>query len=545
MTAKKTSAKGAASANQESLKNLFEVDSSFRDILLLSNDWVWEIDTEGRFTFTSGQIREILGYEPEEVIGKRVSEIFDPISKDETESALMKIISQGKPIINRVNWNIAKGGRKVCLVTNGLPIFNEKKEIIGYRGVDKDITREKVAEEKLRREIEEKMRFAAELEQAKEKVEKESKTKTLFLTKMSNEVRTPLNGIIGTSTLLKETRLDFEQREFLDIIEVSANNLLSIINDILDISKIEAGNINIEKRNFNLIEVLNEIERLLSFKAREKRIGFSVEIKPGFPKYGKGDPFRLKQVLINFTNNAIKFTKQGSVKIVAEKLKETKKSVHLKFSVVDTGVGISEERQKHLLDDYNNEITIKRKPGGTGLGLLISKKIVDLLNGEIGFESTFGKGSTFWFSVILDLGDQPQPKPMERPSKVDGLKGKKLSILVVEDNVINQKVVMVNLKQLGHDVEIAVNGKMAVELFKNNKYDLILMDIQMPVMDGLTATREIRRIEKENKVSKNITIIAVTANAMKEDRDKCMAAGMDDYITKPFKTEDLEIALRK
>jgi CheY-like chemotaxis protein len=243
-------------------------------------------------------------------------------------------------------------------------------------------------------------------------------------------------------------------------------------------------------------------------------------------------------------NNAIKFTKKGSVTLEIEKTKQINHKINLLFRIIDTGTGISEEGQKRLFQEFSQtDISITRKYGGTGLGLIISKKLSKLMGGEIGVESKIGKGSTFWFTVVLETGSEIKKESEKKSMKEEQKIKKRLSILVAEDNVINQKVAMINLKQLGHDVEIAVNGKMAVDMYSKNKYDLILMDIQMPVLDGIEATKEIRKIEKENNVSDKIKIVAITANAMKEDKNKCLSAGMDDYITKPFKSEDMERAL--
>ncbi|MDZ7742944.1 MAG: response regulator [Bacteroidota bacterium] len=510
----------------------------FRDILLISNDWIWEIDPEGRYTFTSGQIKEILGYSPQEIIGKKVFEIFDPASGKETEKELKKIFAEGKPIINRINWNIAKDGRRVCLLTNGIPVFDENNNIIAYRGADKDITHLKETEKKLTRESEKRKKAEMELDDAIRESREVSQSKSLFLAKMSNEIRTPLSGIIGTAALLKETQLSAEQLDFLEIIDISANNLLSIVKDILDISRIEAGKIQLEKKNFNLVEVLNDIERLLAYKSKDKNIGFSVDLKTGLPKYVKGDPLRLKQVLINLTHNAIKFTKQGSVKITAENISSHPKESKILFSVTDTGIGMPEKLSRSLFGMLSQN-DMAGKFQGIGLGLLIAKKIIDLVQGEIGVESTEGKGSRFWFSISFEVGESPGIHPMEVPVEEKKNGKKKFNILVAEDNTINQKVAMATVRQLGHDVEVAVNGKMALELFRNNEYDFILMDVQMPVMDGIAATKKIREMEKEKGRNKKVIIVAVTANAMKEDREKCLASGMDHYITKPFKTEDL------
>ena len=536
--------KGKTSFAHKKKKSVNADDSQekFRDILLLSNDWIWEIDAAGRYVFTSGQIREILGYKPEEIIGMKVFDIFDPAEKERTTRELKKIFAERKPIINRINWNISKSGKKVCLVTNGIPLYDENGRFKGYRGVDKDITARKKAEQEFIDEIESHKNAKEELLKSKKKVDRASYSKSFFLSRMSHEIRTPLNGIIGTSMLLKESSLSVEQRDFLEIIETSANNLLSIVNNILDISKIEAGKIELERKRFNLVEMLNEIERLPGIHSHEKKLKFSVEIKPGVPKFLVGDVFRLKQILINLTGNAIKFTRQGSVKIIAGLESETDEEVELLIAVVDTGIGIPHKRQHNLFREYSQaDPSTSPKYGGTGLGLLISKMLTEIMGGEIGLESEVDKGSRFWFRIPLQKAEMPEPARLVKPlGEEEAYSGNKIKILVVEDNLINQKVAMMNLTQKGHQVEIAVNGKMAIEFFRHNHYDLILMDIQMPVMDGITATREIRKLEEERNEKNPVKIIAITANAMKEDREKCLAAGMNAHITKPFSYEDIE-----
>ena len=529
----------------DNIGNLQEHEIKLRDLLLISNDWIWEIDINGIFIFTSKQIEKILGYKPDEIIGKHISYIFLPEDKEKISKEISNLIAEEKPFKNRVNWNLSKDGRKVCLKTNGIPFFDKNGNLIGYLGVDKDITKEKLYEEELIKEIAERKKTEIKLIKTKEEAEAATFSKSLFLAKMSHEIRTPMNGIIGTIDILKDTILTGEQKDFLDIIDVSANNLLSIINDILDISKIEAGKVELENKNFNLYIIVDEIIKLLSFKASEKSLIIHKNISQEVPEFVIGDFVRLKQIIINLMNNAIKFTKKGSITLEIEKTKQVNNKIHLLFRIIDTGTGISEEGQKRLFQEFSQaDISITRKYGGTGLGLIISKKLSKLMDGEIGVESKIGTGSTFWFTVVLETGSEIKKESEKKPMKEKQEISKKLSILVAEDNVINQKVAMINLKQLGHNVEIAVNGKMAVDMYNKNKYDLILMDIQMPVLDGIEATKEIRKIEKENNVSDKIKIVAITANAMKEDKNKCLSAGMDDYITKPFKSEDMDRALQ-
>jgi CheY-like chemotaxis protein len=314
---------------------------------------------------------------------------------------------------------------------------------------------------------------------------------------------------------------------------------LTIINDILDISKIEAGQITLEDIDFNLHNIIHETIKLLKPKAREKGIRYSAKIDGSVPMYAKGDPIRLKQIVINLANNAIKFTNKGSVHITVETLKFD--TVHRKylFKVIDTGIGIPESASPRIFAEYLQvDDATSRKFGGTGLGLSIAKKLVELMNGKIGFESTVGIGSTFWFTTELLIGKEP-PYSLQDKDTIYLDDKDTYSILIAEDNLINQKVVIATLKKMGHRMEIADDGKIAFEMHKKNHYDVILMDIQMPVMDGFESTRLIREWEKEMGFEKPVNIIAMTANAMKDDRDKCLNAGMDNYISKPFKASEL------
>ncbi len=393
--------------------------------------------------------------------------------------------------------------------------------------------------QQLRQQINERQKLEGELRKAKEKAEATTKTKSDFLASMSHEIRTPMNGIIATASLLKNTDLNDTQKDYVDIIDYSANNLLTIINDILDISKIEAGQITLEHIDFNLHNVINETLKLLKPKAREKEIRFEAHIDESVPLYAKGDPIRLKQIVINLANNAIKFTSEGSVKIEVETIEKADSYRKYLFKVVDTGIGIPKAAHDKLFKEYlQAEISTSRKFGGTGLGLSISKKLVELMQGEIGFESEEGKGSTFWFTARLAIGKEP-PYDLSDPEAIGNGENHKLRILIAEDNLMNQKVVIATLKNLGHKLEVADNGRIALDMHKKTPYDVILMDVQMPVMDGFESTALIRKWEQQNGNTNKVRIIAMTASAMKEDREKCLEAGMDEYISKPFKALEL------
>ena len=396
------------------------------------------------------------------------------------------------------------------------------------------------------RNITERKKFEAELIKAKDIAESATKSKSRFLANMSHEIRTPMNGIIGMANILKTTKLNSEQQDHLNLISISANNLLAIINDILDLSKIESDQLTMENIDFDLIENINDIIKILQIKTNEKGIDLKINYTNNIPQFIKGDPVRLNQIILNLINNAIKFTEKGSVEVFVSKISENTNKIKLHFKIIDTGIGISKEGQKKLFKEFSQVYSYTtRKHGGTGLGLAISKKLSEKMNGEIGVESELGKGSTFWFTVEVEIGSSPEKLGSEI-SELNNIEvGKSLKILIAEDNLINQKVAKMTLEKLGHIVDLAENGEIAVEKFLANEYDIILMDVQMPVMNGIDATRQIRKIEEAINKSKGIRIVAMTANVMKQDKEEYLASGMDDFVSKPFKINELINILEK
>ncbi len=520
---------------------LRESEERLRSLIESTCDWVWEVDVRGVYTYSSPKVKDLLGYEPEEILGKRPFDFMPAEEANRVRTAFVAIAEGRRAFYRLENSNLHKHGRLVVLETSGMPIFDAHGKLRGYRGIDRDITERKRAEEELHR--------------AKETAEAASRAKSEFLAVMSHEIRTPMNGIIGMTELALDTELTFEQREYLDAVKESADALLTLIDDILDFSRIEAGKLSLGLEPFDLGDTLDRALKALAIRAQQKGLELVCHVRAGVPLALVGDPGRLRQVVINLVGNAIKFTQRGEVVLSVRLDSQTADGAELHFTVRDTGIGIPLEQQRRIFEAFvQADSSAARQHGGAGLGLSISSRLVSMMNGRIWVESEVGIGSTFHFTARFGLLKDPAARPAAvKEMRLRGLPrlappivgneepnlnaSQAWRVLLAEDNSVNQAVVMRLLERRGHSVTLATDGRQVINALEAAKFDLVLMDIQMPGMDGIEATAAIR--EKERPSGLHVPIIALTAHAMKGDRERCLAAGMDGYLAKPIHEKDL------
>ncbi len=488
--------------------------------------------------FCNPAFESMFRYRQADIIGKSLLKLITNSEVRSEVATNREDLWKGK-VIHTVSKRARSDGSLVDVEAFSVPLGpsgHRTGAVMQYQ----DITERKRAEEALLR--------------AKDAAEAASRTKSEFLANMSHEIRTPMNGIIGMTELTLDTELTPEQREYLGLVQTSADSLLKLINDILDFSKIEAGKVDVEKIEFPFQRSLDETLKSLAVRARQKNVELTWRVAPGIPEYLRGDAGRLRQILVNLVGNAVKFTARGEIEVSVEAESESDANVLLHFQVRDSGIGIPKEKQEMIFEAFTQvDSSTTRNYGGTGLGLAITSQLVHLMGGKIWVESEPGRGSIFHFTSCFELtGAVPRtaasrdpeairPLPLRAavPSTPQAAQGMK--VLLAEDNAVNRRLTIALLQKRGHHIAAAENGQQALDALERENFDLVLMDVQMPVLDGLDAIRAIRA--KEQSSGLHLPIIALTAHAMKGDRERCLASGADDYVTKPIRTPDLLAAI--
>lgn len=492
--------------NQERLQSILDNATSLMYIK----------DLDGRYLLTNKQFKEALNVNDHAIIGKTDFDFTDHGRAQRFKDTDDEVIRTGRPVEIEETIETFDGEHNILIIK--FPLLNAQNKIYGISGIGTDIT--------------ERVRYQEQLIYAKKIAEDAKKLQEQFLANMSHEIRTPMNGIQGMTDLLMETKLTDEQMDFAKTIKRSSDNLLVIINDILDFSKIQAGKLTIEKIDFKLNEVVDNIKAIFKYRVHEKGLIFNLNVEEAVPATLNGDPYRLNQILVNLVGNAVKFTHTGGVDVSISIEKTMAHEIFLNFAITDTGIGIETDKINEIFESFTQaSVETARKYGGSGLGLAITRQLLELQRGTISVSSKINVGTTFTFCIPYSYSKTNTPLFFSGKDIVNYhslLDGKRF--LVAEDNEVNQKVIRHVLQKAGGIVDIANNGLEAVKfLEKDSEYDLIIMDLQMPEMDGYAATKYIR-----NELKLTIPIIAMTASALKGEKTKCLEIGMNDYLSKPF-----------
>jgi PAS domain S-box-containing protein len=498
-----------------------------RSLIESNIDALMTTDPAGIITDVNKQMEALTGCTRDELIGAPFKDCFtDP---ERAEAGIRRVLSE-KSITDYELTARARDGKQTVVSYNATTFYDRSRKLQGVFAAARDVTERK--------------RVEAELQQAKADAESASRTKSDFLASMSHEIRTPMNAIMGIADLLAKTSLTPEQDKFVQIFRRSGDNLLNLINDILDLSKVEASQLDLERTGFSLSDHLEKVIEMVAPRAHEKGLTLVCEIAPKVSNDLVGDPTRLRQVLLNLLGNAIKFTASGTVSLKVEPQKDSAVPTALRFTVSDTGIGIADDKLARIFERFTQaDSSTTRRFGGSGLGLTISKRLVELMGGRIWVESQVDKGSTFAFAVPFEVWLAAN-RPVATPIGADpSAPLPPLRILMAEDSPDNCTITLAYLEDTPYRVTVAETGAIACQLFMAGQYDLVLMDRQMPVMDGLTATRTLRAWEKEHDRAPT-PIIALTASALKGDRETCLAAGCTAYLTKPIKQDVLLQAIR-
>lgn len=535
--------RNAARETRKALKGVESQKNFLADLTDNMQHGVYALDQQGLLQFINPEAERLLGYRAEELMGKNIHDVIHshlpdgtPVSSE--DCPVYKSIRKGHTYQIDRDWFIRKDGSMMPVEFNTAPLM-DGGEVRGSVAVFNDISS--------------RLEMEAKLKESVIVAEDASRTKSDFLATMSHEIRTPMNAIIGVAYLTLQTDMSEKQRGYIDKIHHAAKSLLGIINDILDFSKVEAGKLDLENIPFSLEESIDQLDQLMTVKAEEKGVDLLFLVDESIPARLVGDPHRLNQVLVNLTNNALKFTDQGTVTVHVTLQEKSNRKAEVHFSVVDQGIGMSQEQLDGLFRAFTQaDSSTTRKYGGTGLGLTISRQLVELMGGEIEVKSQLGRGSTFSFILPLQIDDRKESQ-LRTPKRRNRMSGAEIvadirgaRILLVEDNEVNQMVAIELLELVGFEVTVANHGREALQqleqaLTRQQPFDAVLMDIQMPVMDGYEATEVIREDDRYQA----LPVIAMTANAMVQDKEEAAAAGMDDHIAKPINPENLYSTLRK
>lgn len=494
---------------------IMKSEEKYRSIINNMRLGLLEVDLNEKIIDANERFCSITGYTKEELKGKNAVSVFLKGGDTELMKSQVEIRKEGRASVYEIEL-LKKNGEKIWLLISGAPLYDEQNKIIGSIGIHLDITDHKKTEEAL--------------EIAKKKAEQSSKAKEAFMANMSHEIRTPLNAIIGMTGLLEETQLSTSQTEYLKAIRLSSDNLMRIVNDVLDFSKIRSGKFSMDRNPISLKKVIEQCVNSMRFAAENKGLELKAITDPILPERVCGDALRLNQVILNLLSNAIKFTEKGRVTITTVLEVKKEKDIIVSIEISDTGIGISGNKQENIFEIFSQEDeSVARNYGGTGLGLSITRQLVELMGGTITLKSEKGKGSVFTCSIPFQISEDgwKEKEIRAEPKEMKLLPG--YTVLVVEDNELNKRIAVELLHSFGITTLTAENGQIALKLLKASRPDLILMDIQMPGMDGMEVTKIVR-----NELRLQTPIIAITANALTGDREKYLSAGMNDYLAKPF-----------